>query len=211
MSARLACFLLLLVPPSARAADAFIDPAGLPGPLVLGGGRGTDDMVKAFFDLAGKDKAKIVVVPTAIATAGDAKTDEEVLKPFQDLEPLSVVVLHTRDPKKADDPDFVKPLTEATGVWFTNGHTDRLVNAYRGTLFEKELKKLHCARRRARRHGRRGISDGQPRIRGRRREAENWSGIAARLHHRAQGNAGRRDQGSPRARRATAAGSARRW
>ena len=38
----------------------------------------------------------------------------------------------------------MKPLAEATGVWFANGHTDRLVNAYRGTLFEKELKKLHA-------------------------------------------------------------------
>ena len=55
-----------------------------------------------------------------------------------------MTVLHTRDPKKANDAEFVKPLAEATGVWFANGHTDRLVNSYRGTLFEKELKKLHA-------------------------------------------------------------------
>ena len=104
----------------------------------------TTEAIKAFVDLAGKEKAKIVVIPTAIATAGDAETNEEVLKPFRELKPASVAVLHTRDPKKANDAEFVKPLAEATGVWFANGHTDRLVNAYRGTLFEKELKKLHA-------------------------------------------------------------------
>src|SRR5262249_28753739 len=39
-------------------------------------------------------------------------------------------------------PAFVKPLTEATAVFFSNGHSDRIFNAYRGTLFEKELKKV---------------------------------------------------------------------
>jgi cyanophycinase len=133
----------LLAP--AQAADApAIDPTGLPGPLVIGGGKGSAEMTKAFFDLAGKGKAKIVVIPTAVATADDPKTTDALLEPWKALEPASVEILHTRDPKRADDPDFVKPLTEATGVWFTNGHTDRLLNAYRGTLVEKELKKLHA-------------------------------------------------------------------
>src|SRR5688500_9598171 len=101
MPARAACLLLLLAAPVARAADLpSIDPAGLPRPLVLGGGRGTDDALKAFVDLAGKDKAKIVVVPTAIASAGDAETDADVLKPFRELKTASVTLLHTRDPKK---------------------------------------------------------------------------------------------------------------
>jgi cyanophycinase len=146
MTARVACVVLLLVAARAPAAEplAPLDPAGLSGPLVLAGGKGTDDARKAFFDLAGKEKAKIVVIPTAIKSADEPETIDEELKPWKALEPLSVELLHTRDRKQADDPDFVKPLAEATGVWFTNGHTDRLVNAYRGTLFERELKKLHA-------------------------------------------------------------------
>jgi cyanophycinase len=136
---------LLVAAPLAAAEPVPLDPRGLPGPLVLTGGKTLPpDVSKAFFDLAGKDKARIVVIPTAIATADDPKTVAEVVKPWEELKPASVVALHTRDPKKADDPDFVKPLAEATAVWFTNGHTDRLINAYRGTLFEKELKKLHA-------------------------------------------------------------------
>jgi cyanophycinase len=144
MPTRLACLVILLALSATRAADLSpVDPAGLRGPFVLGGGKDNDEAIKAFVDLAGKEKAKIIVIPTAIASAGDAETNEDVLRPFRELKPASVSVLHTRDPKTANDAEFVQPLTEATGVWFTNGHTDRLVNAYRGTLFEKELRKLH--------------------------------------------------------------------
>src|SRR5262245_16094911 len=121
-----------------------IDPAGIPGPLVIvGGGKTTDDIRKAFFDLAGKEKAKIVVIPTASAAADDPKQDDSFLKQWQDLKPLSVELFHTRDAKKANDPDFVKPLADATGVWFSGGDQSRITAAYRGTLVEKELKKLH--------------------------------------------------------------------
>jgi cyanophycinase len=145
MPARLACLLVLLAAPPIRAADpALIDPAGLPGPLVLGGGKGADAALKAFVDLAGGERARIVVVPTAIETAGSEETNKEVLKPFLARQAMTLTIVHTRDPKTANDPDFVKPLAEATGVWFAGGHADRLLNAYRGTLFEKELKKLHA-------------------------------------------------------------------
>ncbi len=143
------CFCALVVAlaaPAVRSADPTpLDPRGLPGPLVLTGGKEIPkDVRDAFFALAGKAKAKIVLIPTAIATAEDAKTTDPLVKEWEDLKPASVVLLHTRDRKQADDPDFVKPFTEATGVWFSNGHTDRILNAYRGTLFEKELKKLHA-------------------------------------------------------------------
>src|SRR5262245_57890894 len=108
---RLSVPLLLLVMPPASAGADLPSPAELPGPLVLASGRDVpNDIRDAFFALAGKEKAKIVVIPTAIATADDPKTQEEVLKLWADLKPASVEVLHTRDRKKADDPEFVKPL-----------------------------------------------------------------------------------------------------
>jgi len=143
MTGRFACLLVVFLASRAAAVVPAIDPAGLGGPLVLAG-EANDDALKAFVELAGGAKAKIVVVPTAIATAGDASTNARVTKPFEALKAASITILHTRDPKKANDPNFLKPLADATGIWFTNGHTDRLVNAYRGTLFEKELKKLQA-------------------------------------------------------------------
>jgi cyanophycinase len=115
-----------------------------PGSLLLVGGRHQDlpnDLRDLFFELAGGTKARIVVIPTAVADA-ELRSPDKFLKPWIDLKPLSVQVLHTRDPKKADDPTFVKPITEATAVFFTNGHRHRILDAYRGTLVQQELKKL---------------------------------------------------------------------
>lgn len=147
---RAALCLVVLVAASTRGADAPrppepMDPAGIPGPLVIvGGGKMTDDIRKAFFDLAGKGQAKIVVIPTASTSADDPKEDEGFLKQWKELKPASVVIFHTRDAQKANDADFVKPLTEATGVWFSGGDQRRITAAYRDTLVEKELKKLHA-------------------------------------------------------------------
>ncbi|HUR55246.1 MAG TPA: cyanophycinase [Gemmataceae bacterium] len=138
---RLLAALLVLFPTLAFAEH----PTELPGPLVIvGGGKVPDDARKEFVRLAGKDKAKIVVIPTASADADDATKAEGFFKPWKDLEPASVVVLHTRDKKQADSANFIKPLSEATGVWFGGGDQTKLTAAYRGTRVEVELKKLHA-------------------------------------------------------------------
>ena len=147
MSVRFAPLVLLVVfsggLPSPGSPQAEIAP--LAGPLVLASGQDVPKEVRAaFFALAGKDQAKIVVIPTALATADEAATIEEVLKSWRELKAASVVVLHTRDRKTADDPEFVKPLAEATAVWFPHGQRDRILKAYRGTRVEKELKKLQA-------------------------------------------------------------------
>lgn len=149
MPVRLACLVLVLhMTTTTRGAGAMpapepLGPAGLPGPLVIvGGGKLTGDIQKAFFDLAGKEKARIVVIPTA--AAGELKDLDSYRRPWQDLKPLSVEVLHTRDRKTANDVQFVKPLAEATGIWFPGGDQSRITAAYRGTLFEQELRKAHA-------------------------------------------------------------------
>lgn len=145
MRTLLTASLLLLAPVVAPAEPPPIDPAGAPGPLVIvGGGKIPDEVRKAFVDLAGKQKAKIVVVPTAGAAADDPKQADSFLDPWRALKPASVELLHARDAKTANDPEFVKALTEATGVWFGGGDQARITAAYRGTLVEKELKKLHA-------------------------------------------------------------------
>jgi cyanophycinase len=132
----------------AQSPSAVLEPSGLPGPLVIvGGGPIPADARQAFVELAGLHRAKIVVIPTASIDADDPQKAGEFLKPWQELkpgpQPGSVVLLHTRDAATANDADFVRPLTEATGVWFSGGDQGRITAAYRGTLVEKELKKLH--------------------------------------------------------------------
>jgi cyanophycinase len=117
------------------------------GPVILIGGRHQDltaELRRTFFDLAGGKNAKIVIIPTAIATAEEQKTQQELRQPWLELGPQSVEILHTRDPKVADDPAFLKLLTEATAVFLTNGHQHRVFDAYRGTRFEQELLKVQA-------------------------------------------------------------------
>jgi cyanophycinase len=150
MRSRVPLILVLFVaaiagPISAAPPVPFIDPAGLPGPLVIvGGGKVPDEAQKEFFKFAGKEKAKIFVIPTASGDADDPKNDKSLLEEWEEMKPASVQILHTRDRKQADDPEFVKPLTEAPGIWFSGGDQVKIATAYRGTLVEKELKKLHA-------------------------------------------------------------------
>ena len=136
-------FLLFCLVPLPSFAALPSAPEELPGALLLVGGGDLPDVVRdKFFELAGKEKAKIVVIPTASADADDPKAAERFLEAWQKLKPLAVTLLHTRDRKTADDPEFVKPLTDATAVWLSGGDQKRLLDAYRGTLVEKELNNL---------------------------------------------------------------------
>ena len=112
------------------------------GALVIVGGGGLPNVIRdRFLELAGGRKARLVVIPTASMRADRP----EALKSFafwksQDV--ASVKLLHTRDPKQANDPEFVKPLAEATGVWLSGGDQSRLVAAYHGTQVEHELQQV---------------------------------------------------------------------
>ncbi len=134
-------FFITIVP--VRAA-ALPEPAELPGPLVIAGGGKLPEAARAeFFKLAGQEKARIIVVPTASADADEVKQQDAFLKSWQELKPESVVILHTRDSKTANDPTFIKPLEDATAIWFSGGDQTKLLAAYRGTLTEKAFHKLH--------------------------------------------------------------------
>jgi cyanophycinase len=94
-----------------------------------------------FLELAGGQNARIVVIPTASAefhTTGQSNCFEF----WQKTPAAAVVLLHTLDRAQANDPAFVGPLTEATGVWLGGGDQARLIDAYRGTAVEAELHKL---------------------------------------------------------------------
>jgi cyanophycinase len=134
------CFSLValaLVAANARTADPSRSPPieEVSGSIVVAGsGETPKDVREAFFDLAGKDKAKIVVI--------SGRADD--WKPWQELKPATVSLLHPRDRQQADDPAFVKPIAEATAVWFADGKAERMLTTYRDTRVEQELKKLQA-------------------------------------------------------------------
>ena len=107
--------------------------------VIVGGGKMPDTIRDCFLQLAHGKDGHLVVIPTASEFEDRRLISYEY---WQKQGLKTVTVLHTLDPKKADDPVFVKPLTEATAAWLSGGDQSRLAKAYRGTLVERELRNL---------------------------------------------------------------------
>jgi cyanophycinase len=120
-----------------------------PGAVMLhGGGRVTNEAFDRFVELAGGDAARIVIVPSAGYRRADYSSDsayrqtlERRYSSWVRLEETgrvrSVEFLSTDDPDDADDPEFVRPLESATGVWFVGGAQSRLNYRYVGEFPRK--------------------------------------------------------------------------
>ncbi|WZO99902.1 cyanophycinase [Isosphaeraceae bacterium EP7] len=130
---------------TAKAADLEVvapAPKGSGALVICGGGAIPDSVRKQFVDLAGGADARIVVIPTAHSIADRPNAAEMVLAPWKQFGARSLTVFHTRSREKADDAEFLRPLVEATGVWFGGGVQSNLVAAYRGTAVEAHLAEL---------------------------------------------------------------------
>lgn len=122
-----------------EAVSSRIDPAGIRGSLVISGGGKLPQVARErFLKLAGGKDAKLVVIPTARDDADLANADVG-LKSWQEEDPSSAVLVHTRSRKDADTEAVFGPLQEATGVWFDGGSQSRIAEAYLGTAVEREL------------------------------------------------------------------------
>ncbi|WP_254513788.1 cyanophycinase [Anatilimnocola floriformis] len=143
---------LVLLAAQSHAADSlpttaqpYIDPAGIAGSLVIsGGGLPTDDSIRAkFMALGGGKKAKLVIIPSSRsryeAEHDTEEFDTRYLAPYRDYEPVSITVLHTRDPEEANSDEFVKPLREATAVWLMGANQNLHAAAYLNTKVETEI------------------------------------------------------------------------
>jgi cyanophycinase len=143
MSAAVKHLSLLLVFSSMLAASLRAEDPAQPGSLVIvGGGRIPDEVRDKFMDLAGGKAAKLVIIPTASASADKKEDEEGYLEPWRKYSPARLTLLHTRSRVQADSPAFVQQIVDATAVWFGGGDQVELVAAYRGTAVEREFKAL---------------------------------------------------------------------
>lgn len=115
------------------------------GTLLIGGGGKndgmTDEMWQVFYDFAGGESAKLVIIPTAFdENSINYDPEFKILKRqftargFDDIQ-----FIHTRDTLVANSEEFVKPLKTATAVWLTGGRQWRTADAYLNTKTHKEL------------------------------------------------------------------------
>lgn len=101
--------------------------------LIVGGGGFTPDMVQLFVDRAGGQEARIVVIPTA--EERPRLNDRGDFRRFLDAGAGRVDVVHCADASRTLGEDDLKPLVDATGVWFGGGRQWRFIDAYEGTPF----------------------------------------------------------------------------
>lgn len=142
---RVLCGLVLCDVNPAQATDVAattkIDPRGVGGTCVLGGGGKLPKAIyERFLQLAGGKRARVLIVPTASQRADTAEGRQATLQRWQKSHPgYQFEVLHTRDRTEADSEAFAKKLQNATAIWFGGGAQSRLAEAYVGTRFEREL------------------------------------------------------------------------
>jgi cyanophycinase len=114
------------------------------GYLLITGGATQPPDFQRFIEMAGGKNAHIVVIPTASVTkpTEQAHLQEQFCGPKTPFAAVACTVIHTTDRTVADSPDFVAPLTTATGVWIEGGRHWRLTDAYLNTRTLKEMFKV---------------------------------------------------------------------
>lgn len=125
----------IVATPLRQSADA------IAGALVIaGGGNLPDEVLNRFLELAGGATARIVYIPTA--SGSDPESDNLATSYWKQHKAASVSVLLAHRSGQADEPTFIQPLKEATGVWLGGGDQSKLTESYRNTLVERELHRL---------------------------------------------------------------------
>lgn len=115
------------------------------GHLVIVGGNLSDSSIYArFLELAGGPDAQIVIIVSAGSDEilFDNGGLESIKKRFSQHNFNNYVILHTRNRDEANSEAFVKPITKASGLWFTGGRQWRLADSYLDTRTHEEIKSL---------------------------------------------------------------------
>ncbi|MFV0445292.1 MAG: cyanophycinase [Planctomycetaceae bacterium] len=104
--------------------------------LIVGGGNVGQEIWRSFVEAGRGNSAKVVIVVTAKESPELAGQMEAAALRGAGVNDLTI--LHTTDRNLAANDAFLKPLRNATGVWFTGGRQWRLVDAYADTPFVAE-------------------------------------------------------------------------
>jgi len=113
------------------------------GTLMVIGGAASDIFYAKFMELVGGADAPIVIIPTAITSDSLTAEDLDRFKnSFIEKGFTQVTVLHTRDREVANSKDFVKPIKNAAGIWFSGGRQWRHADSYLDTRTHKAFFEL---------------------------------------------------------------------
>jgi len=112
--------------------------------IIIGGGKLDSELFLEFKEYAGGDSASIVVIPTALPD-DFLNQDSAMIKIKNSFEKYGfrdVTMLHTRDSAEANDPKFIDPIKNATGIYFIGGRQWRIADSFLNTKAHDEMFKL---------------------------------------------------------------------
>jgi cyanophycinase len=106
--------------------------------IIIGGGEIPDTIYTLFAAACGGKDQSIVVIPTATGDEEWIKSGGH-LKKFSDRGFTKLTTIHTRERVKADDPEFIKAVNNAQGIFFGGGDQSKLAEAYAGTALHRAM------------------------------------------------------------------------
>jgi cyanophycinase len=119
--------------------------SGPSGPLMAIGGAedklGRRTVLSQFVGLAGGDRARIAVIPTASSLGPEIIEVYDAL--FHKLGAETVVAARPESREEADDPELVSRLDDVTGIFMTGGNQLKLSAIVNGTAFGEAIKAAH--------------------------------------------------------------------
>lgn len=109
--------------------------------LIIGGGAMTPELWDCFVERAGGKDARIVVITNA-SEAGDTSWQRTLDTLSARIGAKRVSRMHLTTIEEANDDKLLKPLREATGIYFTGGRQWRIAEVYLNTKAHREMFKL---------------------------------------------------------------------
>lgn len=112
--------------------------------IIIGGNEDKNndcEILKSFIEMAGKDKAKLAVIPTA--TKEGQVTGETYQDLFYSLGAESVEILYVNSRRDANKTEVMEKLQNSTGVFFTGGDQLRITSLLGGTRIDWLLHEIY--------------------------------------------------------------------
>ena len=114
----------------------------MPGWIILAGGEefrsGCEEMDSTILKAAGKEPAKVLILPTAAVT-GPEKAASDGVRHFSRLGALASELM-VLDERQANESGFVEAVTGASVIYFTGGSPDHLLATLRGSKLLERLR-----------------------------------------------------------------------
>ncbi len=108
--------------------------------MIIGGGGMPAGLMEQFIERAGGENAKLIYIPCTERETLSSR-ESRLVQSWRQKGVASADVFHTKDRLKADrDELFLKPLAEATGIFFGGGRQWNFSDSYYGTKAHRLMK-----------------------------------------------------------------------